>query len=41
MPLSNLLKELEALTAYEPEKIVRSEWWKELRSALWVIKLND
>ncbi len=41
MPLSNLLKELEALTAFEPEKIVRSEWWKELRAGLWVIKLND
>lgn len=41
MPLSNLFHELEAITGNDPEKIVRSEWWKELRYALWVIKLSE
>jgi radical SAM superfamily enzyme YgiQ (UPF0313 family) len=41
MPLSAALQELASITNMEPEKIVRSEWWKQMRTALWVIKLND
>jgi hypothetical protein len=40
MALAILLNELEALTGFDPEKIVRSEWWKDLRLALWVIKVG-
>jgi radical SAM superfamily enzyme YgiQ (UPF0313 family) len=40
-PLSFILTELEKITTLSPEQIIRAEWWKELRAALWVIKLND
>jgi radical SAM superfamily enzyme YgiQ (UPF0313 family) len=40
-PLSFILTELEKITTLSPEQIIRAEWWKELRGALWVIKLND
>jgi len=40
-PLSFILAELENITKLSPEQIIRAEWWKELRGALWVIKLND
>jgi hypothetical protein len=40
MPLSFILTELEKITNLSPEQIIRTEWWKELRGALWVLKLS-
>ena len=40
MPLSIVLGELEKITSLAPEQIIRSDWWKELRGALWVLKLS-
>jgi hypothetical protein len=39
--LQRVLSELSALTGLGPEEIVRSQWWKEVRAAMWVVKLND
>jgi radical SAM superfamily enzyme YgiQ (UPF0313 family) len=39
--LQHLLSELSALTGQDPEQIVRSQWWKDVRAALWVVKLGS
>jgi hypothetical protein len=39
--LQHVLNELSTLTRLDREQIVRAQWWKELRTALWVIKLSE
>ncbi len=39
MSLSDLLDNLEKCTGAEREQIIRSNWWKELRAAMWVVKM--
>ena len=41
MSLASVLQELASITHSDPEIIVRSDWWKNVRSALWVIKFSD
>ena len=38
--LQRMLSELSTHPGQDPEEIVRSQWWKEVRAAMWVIKLD-
>jgi hypothetical protein len=40
MSLQRVMTELSSLTQQDSEQIVRAAWWKEVREALWVIKLD-
>ncbi|MFM7727575.1 MAG: hypothetical protein ACKO7B_12795 [Flavobacteriales bacterium] len=41
MKLQRLLTELSSITNQDPEQLIRLPWWKEVREAMWVIKISD
>jgi hypothetical protein len=32
---------LETISGLPPEEIIRSNWWQELRKAMWILKIGN